>query len=346
MSVQLLRGVVQHYEWGDQQAIPNFLHTEADARPWAELWFGTHRSGPSLVKTASGSQPLSSYAGELSFLVKIIAAAKPLSLQTHPTDEQAASGYQEENEIGVSLDSPSRIYRDASAKPELLIALTPFEAICGFRPLDQTLELCARFGWTELAAHLRDDGLAECVRWALTTGPHQLPAQLPAWAGRLATMYPGNGGVLVALLMHHVKLAPGQALFLGAGNAHAYLGGTGLEVMSSSDNVVRAAFTQKNVNVDEFLAVAAITPIESPIIAPSETTSGVWQYPVATPRFGAQRIEVSGSHHIAATHNAEIIICTQGDAGVLTHGQACILRQGETLSLSGEATLFRTWGTH
>jgi mannose-6-phosphate isomerase len=143
-----------------------------------------------------------------------------------------------------------------------------------------------------------------------------------------------------------VKLAPGQALFLGAGNAHAYLGGTGLEVMSSSDNVVRAAFTQKNVNVDEFLAVAAITPIDSPIIAPSETTSGVWQYPVATQRFGAQRIEVSGSLHIAATHNAEIIICTQGDAGALTHGQACILRQGETLSLSGEATLFRTWGTH
>ena len=102
MSVQLLRGVVQHYEWGDQQAIPNFLHTEADARPWAELWFGTHRSGPSLVKTPSGSQPLSSYAGELSFLVKIIAAAKPLSLQTHPTDEQAASGYQQENEIGIS----------------------------------------------------------------------------------------------------------------------------------------------------------------------------------------------------------------------------------------------------
>jgi len=164
MSVQLLRGVVQHYEWGDQQAIPNFLHTEADARPWAELWFGTHRSGPSLVKTPSGSQPLSSYAGELSFLVKIIAAAKPLSLQTHPTDEQAASGYQQENEIGISLDSPLRIYRDSSAKPELLIALTPFEAICGFRPIDETLELCTRFGWTELANHLREDGLAECVR--------------------------------------------------------------------------------------------------------------------------------------------------------------------------------------
>jgi mannose-6-phosphate isomerase len=107
--MQLLRGVVHHYDWGDQQTIPEFLGVEPDAKPWAELWFGTHRSGPSLVKTDSGNQSLSNYAGELSFLVKIIAAAKPLSLQTHPTDEQAQSGYQQENEIGISLDSPLRI---------------------------------------------------------------------------------------------------------------------------------------------------------------------------------------------------------------------------------------------
>ena len=107
--MQLLRGVVHHYDWGDQQTIPEFLGVKPDAKPWAELWFGTHRSGPSLVKTETGNQPLSQYAGELSFLVKIIAAAKPLSLQTHPTDEQAQSGYQQENEIGISLDSPLRI---------------------------------------------------------------------------------------------------------------------------------------------------------------------------------------------------------------------------------------------
>ena len=191
--MHLLRGVVQHYDWGDQQFIPEFLSTEADARPWAELWFGTHRGGPSLVRNATGSQPLEQLAGDLSFLVKIISANKPLSLQTHPTDEQAASGFQQENEIGISLDAAQRIYRDSSAKPELLIALTPFDAICGFRPIEESLEWCKRFGWTQLAEHLENDGLAECVRWALTTGPHQLPEQMPAWAGRLASMYPGNG---------------------------------------------------------------------------------------------------------------------------------------------------------
>ena len=344
--MHLLRGVVQHYDWGDQQFIPEFLSTEADARPWAELWFGTHRGGPSLVKTPSGSQPLVQFAGELSFLVKIISAHKPLSLQTHPTDEQAASGFQQENEIGISLDAPQRIYRDALAKPELLVALTSFEAICGFRPIEESLELCQRFGWTQLAEHLTHDGLAECVRWALTTGPHQLPSQMPAWAGRLAAMYPGNGGVLVALLMHHVRLAPGQALFLGAGNAHAYLSGSGVEVMSSSDNVVRAAFTKKYVSVDEFLAVAHLQSIPPPIIQATQGRPGCFNYPVSTSRFGVERIEASGETTIKSTHQAEILVCTDGDATTIRRGQACVLRNNETVQLHGTATVFRTWGTH
>jgi mannose-6-phosphate isomerase len=269
-----------------------------------------------------------------------------LSLQTHPTDEQAQSGYQQENEIGISLDSPLRIYRDSSAKPELLVAMSAFEAICGFRSDEENLELCKRFEWTELGNHLADDGLAECVRWALTTGPHQLPLHMPAWAGRLATTYPGNGGILVALLMHHVRLNPGQALYLGAGNVHAYLGGTGFEVMASSDNVVRAAFTQKNVNVDEFLHVANMNAIASPLIEAEAVGPSVWQYPVSTARFGTQRIDVSGTHELRASHDTEILVCTAGNASPIQVGQAAVLRNGESVTLSGNATVFRTWGTH
>jgi len=224
--------------------------------------------------------------------------------------------------------------------------MSAFEAICGFRSDSENLELCNRFGWTELGKHLADDGLAECVRWALTTGPHQLPLHMPAWAGRLATVYPGNGGILVALLMHHVKLQPGQALYLGAGNVHAYLGGTGFEVMASSDNVVRAAFTQKNVNIDEFLHVANMSAIASPLIEAEPVSQGVWQYPVATSRFGTQRIDVSGTHELRATHDAEILVCTSGNATSLLAGQAAVLRNGDSVTLSGNATVFRTWGTH
>jgi mannose-6-phosphate isomerase len=159
-------------------------------------------------------------------------------------------------------------------------------------------------------------------------------------------MYPGNGGILVALLMHHVKLQPGQALYLGAGNVHAYLGGTGFEVMASSDNVVRAAFTQKNVNVDEFLHVANMSAIASPLIEAESVSQGVWQYPVTTSRFGTQRIDVSGTHELRATHDAEILVCTSGNATSLHAGQAAVLRNGDSVTLSGNATVFRTWGTH
>jgi mannose-6-phosphate isomerase len=206
--------------------------------------------------------------------------------------------------------------------------------------------LCKRFGWTQLAEHLENDGLAECVRWALTTGPHQLPEQMPAWAGRLASMYPGNGGVLVALLMHHVRLSPGQALFLGAGNAHAYLSGSGVEVMSSSDNVVRAAFTKKYVSVDEFLAVAHLEAFPSPVVEAHEVAPGRFTYPVSTSRFGVERIEVSGETTIKSTHQAEILVCTAGDATTIHRGQACVLRNNESAQLTGTATVFRTWGTH
>jgi mannose-6-phosphate isomerase len=342
----LLRGAVQHYEWGDQRAIPEFLGTEPNAQPWAELWWGTHRGGPSLVMNGAGATPLSDVVGDLSFLVKFIAAAKPLSLQTHPNDDQARSGFQEENEIGIPLDAPQRIYRDASPKPELLIALTSFDAICGFRPLELTYQLCGRYGWKELEDHLRADGLAETVRWALTTGPKHLPENMPAWAARIAALYPGNGGVLVALLMHHLRLAPGEAIFLGAGNVHAYLSGTGIEIMTNSDNVVRAAFTRKHVNVDEFLAVARFDEIDPPIMQPLRQSDTVLDYPANTTRFGAQRIEVNGRQSIVATHDAEIVVCTDGDAKTIRRGQAVVLRSGDSLHMEGSATVFRAWGNH
>jgi mannose-6-phosphate isomerase len=159
-------------------------------------------------------------------------------------------------------------------------------------------------------------------------------------------MYPGNGGVLVALLMHHVRLSPGQALFLGAGNAHAYLSGSGVEVMSSSDNVVRAAFTKKYVSVDEFLAVAHLAAIPSPVVNAIEASPGRFSYPVSTSRFGVERIEVAGETTIKATHQAEILVCTAGDATSIHRGQACVLRNNESIHLTGSATVFRTWGTH
>ena len=342
----LLNGVVQRYDWGDQHTIPKFLGVEPDSQPWAELWFGTHRGGPSVVSMDGDTQALAEYAGELSFLVKVIAAARPLSLQTHPTQEQAINGFEKENAVGISLEDPCRIYRDTSAKPELLCAISDFEAICGFRSIKESLQMCNQFGWHELADHLRHDGLEESVRWALSNQNHVLPTRLPDWAQRLATAYPGSGGILIALLMHHVRLSPGEALFLGAGNVHAYLNGTAVEVMSSSDNVVRAAFTKKHVDIDEFFVVANFSPTPPPLCPPTRIDDCCWQYPAPTSAFGVQRIEVRDDYQVTATHEAEILLCLDVDAGTLKRGQASVLRSGEALRLSGSATVVRTWGSH
>ncbi len=339
-----LLGVVQNYEWGDRYALPKFLGVAPDSKPWAEVWFGTHRGGPSQISTSSGPQTLESDAGALSFLVKVIAAAKPLSLQTHPTDEQARAGFANENARGIALDHPERLYRDISAKPELLIAITEFEAICGFRSDKENLKMCEQYEWYELAKHLREDGLAQCVRWALTSGPKTLPDKMPYWAMQLADLYPGSGGVLVALLMHHVRVRPGDALYLGAGNVHAYLRGEGVEVMSSSDNVVRAAFTQKHVDIEAFLKIADLSPIAKPLCAATRVDDCASQYLVGTQDFGTQRIKLVGQYTVTATHDIEILICTTGDAGTIKRGQAGVIKRGETLQLSGDATVFKTWG--
>ncbi len=342
---KLLNGVVQHYEWGDRHTIPDLLGVKPDSRPWAELWFGTHPGGPSVVHLDGDTRSLTSYTGELSFLVKVIAAAQPLSLQTHPTLEQALIGFEHEDNSGIRLADPSRIYRDRSAKPELLCAISNFEAIYGFQPVDSSLRICQENGWNELADHLIQDGLVQCVRWALSTNDHVLPDRMPNWAQRLATIYPGSGGILVALLMNHVQLSPGEALFLDAGNVHAYLQGTGVEVMSSSDNVVRAAFTQKYVDVDEFIKIANFSPTPPSYCRPTQIDQACWQYSVPTQAFGAQRIEVTDSYLVTATHDAEILLCLEGDAGTLKRGQTSILQRGEVLQLSGPASVFRTWGS-
>jgi mannose-6-phosphate isomerase len=344
--VRPLQGVVQHYEWGDERAIPNFLGVAPDTRPWAELWFGTHRGGPSLVRDDAGLIPLSQHVGDLTFLVKVIAAARPLSLQTHPDDVRAVTGYRAEDASGVPIDAPQRIYRDQSAKPELLVALTTFEAICGFRDPADSLADCRTNGWDELGDRLERDGLAECVRWALADGPHRLPATLPAWAAQLADAYPEHGGVLVALLMHHVVLQPGEALFLGAGNVHAYLSGTGLEVMASSDNVVRAAFTRKHVDVDEFLTIAALSASAPPVIHADHGPDGRSTFSLPIPHFGLERIDVDGRTTIGPARGPEMLVCTDGDAGLLARGQAGILCEGDTAELRGVATVFRAWGRY
>lgn len=339
-------GVVQHYAWGDPVFLPELLGVEPDGRPWAEWWLGTHPGGPA---TLLDDRPLRSVAGELPYLLKVLAAAEPLSLQTHPSASQAAVGFAREERDGPALDAPARIYRDASAKPELICALTPFDAVCGFRPVDETRALLERLGADELATHLRSSGLATTVE-GLYRRTIPIESTVAACAGRsepeaqlvaeLAVRYPGDPSAVVTLLLHRVRLEPGEALFLGPGNLHAYLHGVGVEVMGASDNVVRGGMTTKHVDVDELLAVVDITPIADPRTPATAHGWDRWSYDTPSAPFHLWRHDIDGTwQHTASTR--ELVVCTWGSTDGLECGEAAYLAPGADLVLTGTATVFR-----
>ncbi len=269
-----VEGVVQHYAWGDLTFIPELLGVTADGQPWAELWLGTHPNGP--TKTAAG-QALSELTGDLPYLLKVLAAAEPLSLQVHPTASQAVDGF------------ARGVYPDDRAKPELLCALTRFDALCGVRPVGATLTLLGSIGADGLASMLRSNGVGATIE-AIYRGQFdpqptivacersaRVEAQLVT---TLANRYPGDASAIVTLLLNRVTLQPGEAIHLTAGNLHAYLGGAGIELMGSSDNVVRGGLTVKEVDIDELLHVLDPTPLAQPVM-PDASRTGRYRLPEA-----------------------------------------------------------------
>ncbi len=288
-----VEGVVQHYAWGDLEFIPRLVGRPADGRPWAELWLGTHPNGPATID----GMPLHDVTGDLPFLLKVLAAAEPLSLQAHPTTEQAIDGY------------ARGVYPDASAKPELLCALTPFEALCGVRPADATVALLEEIGAIELAQAVAAAGPGAAMRRLYLGELDPRPAidacagwdrPEAVWATRLGARYPGEPSVAVTLLLNYVRLQPGEALHLTAGNLHAYLGGAGVELMGASDNVVRGGMTEKEVDVDELLRVIDPTPLVEPVLP----ASGEYALPEAGSallRLEPGRSHESNGHELAVS---------------------------------------------
>lgn len=307
--MQRIEGVVQHYAWGDPDFIPRLLGIVPDGRPWAELWLGTHPNGP--CRLADGRQ-LRDETGDLPYLLKVLAAGKPLSLQTHPDLAQARDGF----ERGV--------YPDPNPKPELLCALTPFEAFCGFRPVDATVELLDSLGLGPIAHSVAVDGpkatLERFYRGTIDPAPvvdacrRAGPAAAEAaWVGRLAEMYPGDPSVAATLLLNLVELEPGQALRLDAGNVHGYLHGAGIELMGASDNVVRAGLTEKHVDVDELLRIADPRPLADPILPGGDR--------FALPDAGVALLRIAtGSKHTSTGH--ELFVDLTGATGYLEPGTA------------------------
>jgi mannose-6-phosphate isomerase len=342
-----ITGVVQHYAWGDRLALPRLLDVEPDGSPWAEFWLGTHPGGPSHAQNNGGA--LRDVAGELPYLLKLLAAAQTLSLQTHPDAATAQAGFAREQAAGIALDDPRRVYRDPYAKPELLCAISPFDALCGFRPVAATDLLLRSIAAHELADTLREQGLAATVgglyRGTIPTAATVAACRLYdtpecTLVAALADQYPGDPSVVVTLLLNRVHLQPGEAIYLGPGNLHAYLFGSGVEVMGASDNVVRGGLTAKHVDVEELLRVVSYEPLADPVVRPVEVAEGQFRYPSPGAPFELWRLEVDGPMPHTAD-GRELLLCTDGDASPLNRGHAAYVAPGEDVELDGFCTVYR-----
>ncbi|RKT57473.1 mannose-6-phosphate isomerase, class I [Saccharothrix australiensis] len=358
--MELLHNAVRAYAWGSRTAIAELLGKEVPApHPEAELWMGAHPGDPSRVVRPDGSRSLlellaedpagqlgarcaERWGGRLPFLLKVLAAEEPLSLQAHPSARQAALGFAAEEAAGVPVDSPVRNYKDPSAKPELICALTEFHALAGFRDPHRTVALLRSLEapdfapYTELLAEQPDaNGLRALFTTLITLPQTALDALLPQvldacvlhvkergefdlecrTALELGEAYPGDAGVLAALLLNRLVLKPGEAIHLPAGNLHAYLHGTGVEILANSDNVLRCGLTPKHVDVPELMRVLDFTCGDMPVQTGVNTAPGLWTYPTPSPEFELSRLELPPGGEAVVDHDGpQILLVTEGRA--------------------------------
>jgi len=386
--VRELEGALRSYAWGSRTAIAELrgLATPSN-HPEAELWLGAHPGDPARVITESGSESLlevlhreperelgrenlEAFGERLPFLLKLLAAEEPLSLQAHPSAVQAEEGFRRENALGVPMESPIRNYKDGSHKPELVVALSRFEALAGFREPTRTVKLLRALAVDELEPYIGllegqpdSDGLRALFTTWITLPSTVLGTLLPAvlagcityvahhdaefvteirTALELSEAYPGDAGVLAALLLNRVTLEPGQGLFLAAGNLHAYLHGLAVEIMANSDNVLRGGLTPKHVDVPELLRVLDFVGADIEVLDPAPSSgrsgSGRYEYVTPAPEFRLTRLEFDSNSTdlVVEAGGPRILICTEGAVTATCGADTLDLDRGRAAWIAAE----------
>ncbi|MFD7704651.1 mannose-6-phosphate isomerase, class I [Streptomyces caelestis] len=375
-----LDNTIRPYAWGSTTAIPRLLGTEPTGEPQAEMWMGAHPGAPSrtdrgtLVEVIDadperelGPDAVARFGPRLPFLLKLLAAGAPLSLQVHPDLSQAKEGYADEERRGVPVTAPHRTYKDANHKPELICALTEFDGLCGFRDPQRAAELLDGLGVDSLKpyvdllhAHPEEAALREVLTAVLTADPDEMARTVTEAAAAcdrlggayapyadIAHHYPGDPGVIAAMLLNHVRLQPGEALFLGAGVPHAYLDGLGVEIMANSDNVLRCGLTPKHVDVPELLRIVRFEAGDPGVLRPEAGPDGeeVYETPIDEFRLSRYVLPEGGATHDLTLTAPQILLCTAGSVRVgeheLTPGTSVFVPSGEKTEASGTGTLFR-----
>ena len=360
IGICLLENTIQEYVWGSYTAIPELLGNDSPANtPQAELWMGAHPKAPSRVKCNGkwisllelidknshdilGKKVAQRFKNRLPYLFKVLAAAKPLSIQAHPSIEQACEGFDRENRLGIPLGAPNRNYKDENHKPECICALTSFWALNGFRKIPDMISLMGRIcppglkkDFDMFRQQPNSRGLKEFFKAMMImdrTTQNQIISDVVKnadhlkdknaayqWIIDLHEEYPSDIGILSPIILNLICLEPGQAMFLPAGTLHAYLDGVGIELMANSDNVLRGGLTPKHVDVKELLNVLNFEERDINILKMDKINPCEHQYESHAEEFALSVIAVKTdmNYYSPDKRYVEILLCTDGDALVV-----------------------------
>jgi mannose-6-phosphate isomerase len=373
-TIYYLKNTIQPYSWGHPKAMGNlFSIANPEHLPQAEMWMGAHEKAPSFIQRPQamntfisenpeqilGPEISSRFGGKLPFLFKLLSAEKPLSIQAHPNKKQAELGFAKENAQGIAITAKHRNYRDDNHKPELIYALTTFKAMNGFRAINEIIRLFNLIensmlnAWvSELQLSKDNEGLKnfyqnimqlqgsekqELIKDALKAASKENEIALRELE-HLYQYYPMDIGVFSPLLLNVVTLAPGEAMFLKAGTLHAYLQGTGLEIMASSDNVLRGGLTEKHTDIKELIDVIEFEPIDkAELTVRSINCVNQESFPVPVSDFTFDIINTFDSIQSYKCHSAEILFCIQGAVTVCTSaGQFFALQLGQSCLVTAQ----------
>jgi mannose-6-phosphate isomerase len=373
-----LNNTIKNYDWGSTEWIPRLIGSKNPSKkPWAELWMGVHPQGTSAITLQDKSVPLSNITS-LPFMVKFLAAEKPLSIQAHPNAKQARQGFIKENNAGIAPDARERNYRDANHKPEIICALAPFTAMAGFRETAETeqllsllpnadkLQTALKSGFKSFLSTLFNLNAKELAALCNTVFAMAKKSPLPDplhLCVEFAKQYPNDPGIFSPLYLNVLTLQPFEAVFLPAGILHSYIHGLGLECMANSDNVLRGGLTSKYVDTKELFSILDFNPYKPVPQKPRLTSSGLFRYAVPCKEFSLYVIKTTGNRAnnaprtIALKEKGDAIIavaegtaeCFLQKGGIvkkrisLLRGESAFAdkrKMGETLSFAGEGVLF------
>lgn len=362
---------IQNYDWGSRTAIHDlFGFANETQQPQAEVWMGTHPNGCSMVKQGNINVPLSDLIkqdssaflsqstaetfGDLPFLFKVLAADNALSIQVHPNKQDAELGYAKEQLLGVPLSAFNRNYKDANHKPELVYALTEYQAMNGFRPFDEIITEFRQCDIPEIKGYLEQfernpnqDGLSQFFVEILSMGETRkvnAVDHLLNYAAKnpsrsvcdlildLAEQYPNDVGLFAPLLLNVITLKPGEAMFLSAKTPHAYIKGTGLEIMANSDNVLRAGLTPKHIDVEELVKCTDFIPKPmNTLLTHAEIKGCEHQFPVPVQDFKFSVFQKPKKKQVEMT-SAEILMPIDANVTLLAEsGETLVLDKGQSV---------------